>query len=696
MSAGTVLWQAQDHTYWTQSRDGSTSMARIGGGFFFTFFLALISSYIFLRAWRNLPASWKTRFWLGVIALVFGIGWHSFLITREAFAIGMYSGSTCLAWIVVWAVLFLTALLFAYSLRYFLRWLSTWGILKRMLLALAVLTLFLALFRAEENWRGKRAWKNYRREWEAKGEKFDFADFVPSSVPDEQNFAMAPIVVSSYAARSNQRYDEETMPAATNVNRMAMECYRTNQFYFTNATIGMWQMARPTNLKGWQDYYRTRFVTNNLTPDMPPPPGMSTPVPTVTNGSSREIIALDTHEFPIGDQPQSPPDDVLLALSRYDAALAELRQAALRPQSRFPLNYAVENPADIRLPHLPDLKRCAVVLQLRAIAELQAGQGEQALADVKLMLRLAESIRTEPVEISYMVRLSIIGIAIQPVWEGLAARQWSETEMKELNRTLQALDMVAEWQSGLRAERASAIGTIEYLRKHRDETAFWMVISISPRFFEMLDGLGNFIPNLPDTIKQLLDAFMECLPGDEISRMAMKLPPDGWYELNKVAVARLYQQQMFQIANLEKHLIARQKMMEVTSFLDQKRDSRSFGPQDVLLYELIPAIGSLAQRIAAIQNAVDMANVACALERYRLVQGSYPAELTALVPDFIPDIPPDLVNGGRLQYHPSNERRFTLYSIGWNGKDDGGVVGTNQFGRFDPRLGDWVWKYPAQ
>ncbi len=72
-------------------------------------------------------------------------------------------------------------------------------------------------------------------------------------------------------------------------------------------------------------------------------------------------------------------------------------------------------PSDILLPHLARLKRCGQVLQLRAIAELQNGQSEKALDDVKLMLRLADSIRTEPFLISHLVRIAMLQIALQPI-----------------------------------------------------------------------------------------------------------------------------------------------------------------------------------------------------------------------------------------------------------------------------------------
>ena len=67
-----------------------------------------------------------------------------------------------------------------------------------------------------------------------------------------------------------------------------------------------------------------------------------------------------------------------------DSTIEELREASRLPYSRFPLNYDSEDPAAILLPHLAYLKRCSQVLQLRALAELQNGQSEKALDDVKL------------------------------------------------------------------------------------------------------------------------------------------------------------------------------------------------------------------------------------------------------------------------------------------------------------------------
>jgi len=94
--------------------------------------------------------------------------------------------------------------------------------------------------------------------------------------------------------------------------------------------------------------------------------------------------------------------------------------------------------------------------------------------------------------------------------------------------------------------------------------------------------------------------------------------------------------------------------------------------------------------------------VACALERCWLADGQYPESLEALVPRFIDQLPPDVINSQPLHYRRTEDprsqssgaasSRFVLYSVGWNETDDGGTPGNTQF---DEKQGDWVWRYPS-
>ena len=222
---------------------------------------------------------------------------------------------------------------------------------------------------------------------------------VPPPVPDDRNFALTPIVFTSYGQMLTR--DGKMIPVkdrATNfMYRMQMHIAGDDSLLDsrTNGT-GNWQKAEIADLTAWQTYYR--------------------------------VLATKTNLFPIASQPQTPAQDVLLALSKYDSSIEELREAGRLPYSRFPLEYDKDRPFDILLPHLACLKSCGQVLQLRSLAGLQNGQSEKALADVKLLLRLADSIRTEPFLISHLVRIAMANLALQPVYEGLAEHKWHHLE----------------------------------------------------------------------------------------------------------------------------------------------------------------------------------------------------------------------------------------------------------------------------
>ena len=94
---------------------------------------------------------------------------------------------------------FAACCLFAGCFVLLLRWLF-WTHWRRGLFALACLATLIALAYAEEDWRGWHAWNRFKHQWEAKGEKFDWQSIVPSPVPDDQNFAMAPIWFESIKA----------------------------------------------------------------------------------------------------------------------------------------------------------------------------------------------------------------------------------------------------------------------------------------------------------------------------------------------------------------------------------------------------------------------------------------------------------------------------------------------------------------
>ena len=56
---------------------------------------------------------------------------------------------------------------------------------------------------------------------------------------------------------------------------------------------------------------------------------------------------------------------------------------------------------------------------------------------------------------------------------------------------------------------------------------------------------------------------------------------------------------------------------------------------------------------------------------YRKDNGRYPAKLADLAPTYLADVPGDVFSGKELIYKPT-EKGYLFYSVGQNGKDEGG------------------------
>jgi hypothetical protein len=78
---------------------------------------------------------------------------------------------------------------------------TNWRILRRLLIGLAAICTIFALFYTEENWRGKRAWEECKRELQAQGAVLDWEAYIPPPVPDDQNIFKAPKMQEWFVGR---------------------------------------------------------------------------------------------------------------------------------------------------------------------------------------------------------------------------------------------------------------------------------------------------------------------------------------------------------------------------------------------------------------------------------------------------------------------------------------------------------------
>lgn len=546
-----------------------------------------------------------------------------------------------------------------------------WLVRRSALLAVCLVTL-VALFYAQENWRGQRAWAAFKREAIAKNESLELQQIIPPTIPEDQNFAATPLLkdlCNEFDPGWRQAHPGPN-GVVNEADRLKLKFEREQQEPLRGALTD-WSTGRRADLRAWQEYYRNPKLSaafaSGLSAELTPEERAQRAAFAKRYGAEpgeiktrSEVEQEMKREFPLSPQAQSPAADVLLALSKYDAVVEELRLAGQRPQARFPIRY--EDGFSALLPHLARMKGLNQFLALRSAAELEAGLVEKAAADVKLGLRLAELVRDEPLLISQLVRLAQIQLAVNPLWEGLIAHRWNEAQLAGFEQQLSGVDLLAGYQLGMRGERAFCTWTIDYVRNER-----------------RMDVLDLALISSNPT-------------GEQIFAQAMfHLVPRGWFDQNKASVGRMHLEMFLPVVDVKSHRVAPAEVNQMALRLEQNVQDRSLYNWFARL--LLPALGRAAMQSAKGQVSVDLARLAVALERHRLAQGEYPPDLAALAPRFLAKVPPDVVSGVPYVYHRTGDGSFELYSIGWNEIDDGGhtVLLEQEKLRANWEAGDWVW-----
>jgi len=498
-----------------------------------------------------------------------------------------------------------------FSLIAAIRWLFCWRNFRRFLLSVASLATLIAIFYTEEDWRGKHAWEQHVSEHATRGEKLDLSAFIPPAVPDDQNFCACPLLRPIMDLNMVQR---QAIWSDTNgIARVE--------------TLRPWpprtQIPTVTNgLIGWQAYYRslTNFSTLSLT--------------------------------------NAPAEDVLLVLRQFEPTLAELkREAARRPLDRWLIQYDTGWPWGICLPHLAQVKGICYLLQLRVMAYLASGDAPSALSDLQLGFRLANSIRTEPFFISYLVRNACYDVLLQPLREGLQRHQSSDTQLKDLQRELASADLLVGYQRAMRGDRSFNMGWTKLNRKE---------------LVELTQNLGR-------------DFARPFYPLVVFSSVA----PQGWIYQNQITLSRIYDDYLFPAVEIATRTVPPERTRAIST-----ASTQAAGPYSVLaslVLQLHAKLGLRSDYIAYVQTQIDEAFIACALERYHLAHGEYPETLDGLAPRFAEKLPHDIIDGRPLHYHRTNDGSFLLYSVGWNETDNGGVIVRKSDGEIDIKKGHWAW-----
>lgn len=93
---------------------------------------------------------------------------------------------------------------------------------------------------------------------------------------------------------------------------------------------------------------------------------------------------------------------------------------------------------------------------------------------------------------------------------------------------------------------------------------------------------------------------------------------------------------------------------------------------DLIRWLLTPVLLKLQMNEDRVEQEQRHLQLAIALTLYHRETGKYPEKLGELTPKFLPSIPLDLFNGKEIIY-ARTEKGYRFYSVGPNGRDDGGI-----------------------
>lgn len=387
----------------------------------------------------------------------------------------------------------------------------------------------------------------------------------------------------------------------------------------------------------------------------------------------------------------------------HDFALIRKRLPELRAwltNAPLVLRHDYTQPSNLQFPHLPPLKNLSQVLRLATVMALLEGKPAEALENLLASRALVDSLLHEGVLVSQLVRMSLGQVALGDVWQALEADDWTDVQLAALQTAWQEPSFLAGTVDALRMERAAYLAQHAHGRPTRSELR--EALALVPPFGR--DGQDSPLAG-SDTVMNWLGPLQH--RGAAFRRFVFA---ELWRFAWSSQDARFYGRSV-------------QALADAANAACTHRDVRAAPANPKGVNAGIPALAvpaeferpnaynrlrfwfatfSLSAHERALQKALavdgyaELARTAIALKRYRLRHGEWPTNLAALVPAFAATPPRDWVDGQPLRYRRNADGGFTLYSVGADGRDDGGDARPPEGGGRSILQGrDWVWPQRA-
>ena len=321
-------------------------------------------------------------------------------------------------------------------------------------------------------------------------------------------------------------------------------------------------------------------------------------------------------------------------------ALSIVEQGTRRRLCRFEHDYNAG--INMLMPNLSHLRRLSFILSAKACLEARAGNCDRAWNIVRIQLRLADALLTEPIMISQMVRYGMIRLSCRTIREVCEIAPPNEQQYRSVQDLLAGLDEVAPMVRAIDGERLIF-----------GEWAF----NLPKNELYKIDPINEYPENLPGIINRLI-----------LFRITFK----PMFLADRAAYMRFMHKSAQFFEDPSSHVMA-----------DLKEEEHHV-KYHMMTSMLMPAIFRLKTIHSEMTAELRITRAGLALLQYKQNRDAFPDTLEALkLSDII-----DPYSTEPFRYKAQGQD-FILYSIGPDKKDNGGSP------REKKQEKDWdiVWSY---
>ena len=382
-----------------------------------------------------------------------------------------------------------------------------------------------------------------------------------------------------------------------------------------------------------------QVLTNGFYPDGPI---------SLYEGGNARIEPASKSSYKVTMEVPGSAAELLARIAVLEPQFAVMRQAFQRPHARIS---GADQKAELALVISP----LARILSAQAKCHLFLGQPEEAWRDLTLsqdLCRIVEDLpRSKWGIMETLIRETVTAIDMDVIADGLQRHAWRDAQLAAAQEQLKNINFVSDLRRGMLAELA---GVSDF---YPNATAF----NLGQIYF---GGMMLIQTNAWTSLK---------------ATVVGELIPRGWLYQNMVQLAN-DRQALAESSDSSGQLVFPEKV-DAVAMIAKSHPS----PYNYLARTADPRHSKQCRGTARVETQVHEALIACALERYRLLHNEYPETLDALVPQFLAQVPHDLIGGQPLHYRRADDNKFLLYSIGWSGRAGGGTRGKTDTD------GDWIW-----